>query len=116
MQYFYLAINLYNKIYLHLFKEVNQDLNYLMEVIKDRKDELSDLTTKCAEIADKESTEIILERISAIHDEIVDIDAKIRALGDIDTLCQNVNNWLLIDYIKTVPHSELEFKIETQLM
>ncbi|MFQ6739189.1 MAG: hypothetical protein ACLRFJ_00770 [Alphaproteobacteria bacterium] len=71
---------------------LNQDLNYLMEVIKDRKDELSDLTTKYAEIADKESTEIILARISAIHDEIVDIDAKIRALGDIGTLEQRVTD------------------------
>lgn len=71
---------------------LNQDLNYLMEVIKDRKDELADLTTKYAEIADKESTEIILARISAIHEEIVDIDAKIRALGDIGTLQQRVTD------------------------
>ncbi|MFQ6739372.1 MAG: hypothetical protein ACLRFJ_01740, partial [Alphaproteobacteria bacterium] len=35
---------------------LNQDLNYLMEVIKDRKDELLDLTAKYEEIADKEST------------------------------------------------------------
>ena len=69
---------------------LNQDLNYLMEVIKDRKDELSDLTTKYAEIADKESTEIILARITAIHEEITDIDAKIRALGDISTLRTDV--------------------------
>lgn len=61
---------------------LNQDLNYLMEVIKDRKDELSDLMTKYEEIADKE----ILARISAIREEITDIDAKITALGDISTL------------------------------
>lgn len=71
---------------------LNQDLNYLMEVIKDRKDELADLTTKYSEIADKESTEIILSRISAIHEEIVDIDAKIQALGDIGTLQQRVTD------------------------
>lgn len=69
---------------------LNQDLNYLMEVIKDRKDELTDLITKYSEIADKESTEIILARITAIHEEITDIDAKIRALGDIGTLQQRV--------------------------
>lgn len=69
---------------------LNQDLNYLMEVIKDRKDELTDLITKYSEIADKESTEIILARISAIHEEITDIDAKIQALGDISTLRTNV--------------------------
>lgn len=71
---------------------LNQDLNYLMEVIKDRKDELADLMTKYEEIADKESTDIILARISAIHEEIVDIDAKIQALGDIGTLRQEVTN------------------------
>ncbi|MBP9999065.1 MAG: hypothetical protein KBT14_00005, partial [Proteobacteria bacterium] len=62
------------------------------EVIKDRKDELTDLTTKYSEIADKESTEIILSRITAIHEEITDIDAKIQALGDIGTLEQRVTD------------------------
>ncbi|MCQ2581154.1 MAG: hypothetical protein MJ164_03210 [Alphaproteobacteria bacterium] len=75
---------------------LNQDLNYLMEVIKDRKGELTDLITKYSEIADKESTEIILARITAIHEEITDIDAKIQALGDISTLrtdiTTNTNN------------------------
>ena len=69
---------------------LNQDLNYLLEVIKDRKDELDDLIEKYQDIADKESTITLLARISAIHDEIVAIDAKITALGDISTLCQNV--------------------------
>lgn len=69
---------------------LNQDLNYLLEVIKDRKDELDDLIEKYQDIADKESTITLLARISAIHDEIVTIDAKITALGDIGTLCQNV--------------------------
>lgn len=69
---------------------LNQDINYLMEVIKDRKDEMDALYAQCEEIADKESTETILARISAIHEEIVTIDAKITALGDISTLRQNV--------------------------
>lgn len=69
---------------------LNQDLNYLMEVIKDRKDELDELCTQYSEIADKESTTTLLARISAIHDEIVEIDAKITALGDISTLRTNV--------------------------
>jgi hypothetical protein len=69
---------------------LNQDLNYLMEVIKDRKDELDELCTQYSEIADKESTTTLLARISAIHDEIVEIDAKITALGDISTLRTDV--------------------------
>ena len=70
--------------------ELNQDANYLMEVIKDRKDELDALVAQYADIADKESTETLLARISTIHDEIVAIDAKITALGDISTLRQDV--------------------------
>ncbi len=70
---------------------LNQDLNYLMEVIKDKQDELDDLITKYADIADKESTATLLARISAIHDEIVAIDAKITNLGDISTLRTDVS-------------------------
>lgn len=69
---------------------LNQDLNYLMEVIKDRKDELDELCTQYSEIADKESTETLLARITAIHNEIVEIDAKIAALGDVSTLRTDV--------------------------
>ena len=69
---------------------LNQDLNYLMEVIKDKQDELNNLSAQYADIADKESTETLLARISAIHDEIVAIDAKITALGDISTLRTDV--------------------------
>ncbi len=71
---------------------LNQDLNYLMEVIKDKQDELNDLSAQYADIADKESTATLLARISAIHDEIVAIDAKITALGDISTLRTDVTD------------------------
>ncbi|MFQ6760333.1 MAG: hypothetical protein ACLRFM_02970 [Alphaproteobacteria bacterium] len=70
---------------------LNQDLNYLMEVIKDKQDELNDLSAQYADIADKESTATLLARISAIHDEIVAIDAKITALGDVSTLRTDVS-------------------------
>ena len=61
---------------------LNQDLNYLMAVIQDRKDELNDLATKYQDIANKESTATLLAQISAIHNEIVTMDATIAALGD----------------------------------
>lgn len=67
---------------------LNQDLNYLMEVIKDKQDELDTLCAQYSEIADKESTTTLLARISAIHDEIVAIDAKITALGDVTQLAK----------------------------
>jgi len=69
---------------------LNQDLNYLMEVLKDRKDELDELSTQYSEIADKESTTTLLARISTIHDEIVAIDAKITALGDISQIRNDI--------------------------
>lgn len=69
---------------------LNQDANYLMEVIKDRKDELDTLVSQYADIANKESTTTLLAQITTIHNEIVAIDAKITALGDISTLRQSV--------------------------
>ena len=69
---------------------LNQDMNYLMEILKDLQDELDGLRTQYAEIADKESTTILLTRISEIHDEIVAVSAQITALGDISTLRSSV--------------------------
>ena len=62
---------------------LNQDANYLMEVIKDLQDELDTLTTQYADIADKESTATLLARIAALSQQIT-------ALGDISTLRSNV--------------------------
>lgn len=69
---------------------LNQDVNYLMEVIKDRKDEIDTLCTQYSDIADKESTTTLLARIATIHDEIVAVSAQITALGDISTLRTDV--------------------------
>ena len=71
---------------------LNQDANYLMEVIKDLQDELDSLCAQYADIADKESTTTLLARISAIHDEIVAVSAQIAALGDISTLQDTVSD------------------------
>lgn len=94
---------------------LNQDLNYLMEVIKDRKDELDYLSTQYSEIADKESTTTLLARISAIHDEIVAVSAQITALGDIstlrDTVTTNGNNITTLDNRTT---GLLDYVIESQ--
>ena len=69
---------------------LNQDANYLMEVIKDLQDELDTLESQYSDIADKESTATLLAQIAAIHDEIVTVAAQITALGDISTLRQTV--------------------------
>ena len=70
---------------------LNQDANYLMEVIKDRKDEIDSLYSQYSDIANKESTTTLLARITEIHNEIVAVSAQITALGDITTLRSDVS-------------------------
>lgn len=88
---------------------LNQDMNYLMEVIKDRKDELDDLIEKYTDIADKESTETLLARITAIHNEIVEIDAKIAALGDVSQIRGDIAT------LDTRTNGLLDYVIESQV-
>ena len=94
---------------------LNQDANYLMEVIKDLKDDLETLETQYSEIADKESTTTLLARIAAIHDEIVAIDAQITALGDISTLRSSVStNTNNITTLDTRTANLLDYVVEIQ--
>ncbi len=69
---------------------LNQDANYLMEVIKDLQDELETLQTQYSEIADKESTTTLLAQIAAIHEEIIAVSAQITALGNVSTIRSDV--------------------------
>lgn len=71
---------------------VNQDMNYLMEVLKDLKDEFDTLRTQYTEIADKDSATTLLARIAAISEDITTVSAQITALGDISTLRQTVTD------------------------
>lgn len=71
---------------------VNQDMNYLMEVLKDLKDEFDTLHTQYTEIADKDSAATLLARIAAISESITTVSAQITALGDISTLRQTVTD------------------------
>lgn len=83
---------------------LNQDLNYLMEILKDLQDEFDELHTQYTEIADKESTTALLAQISTIHDEIVAVSAQITAMGDISTIRSSITTLDgrttgLIDYV-----------------
>lgn len=71
---------------------LNQDLNYMMEVLKDLQDELDGFSAQYADIVDKDSTAILLTKIAAIHDEIVAVSAQIIALGDISTITSNISS------------------------
>lgn len=69
---------------------LNQDMNYMMEVLKDLQDELDSFRTQYADISDKESTTTLLARIAAISEEITAVNAQIIALGDVSTIRSNI--------------------------
>ena len=56
---------------------LNQDMNYLMELLKDQSTELVHLSTQYAEIADKESTATLLARIAVIDGKITAVNQNI---------------------------------------
>lgn len=64
---------------------LNQDLNYMMEVLKDLQDELDNFRTQYADISDKESTDILL--------------AKITALGDVSQIRNDITTLKGYDYV-----------------
>ncbi len=95
---------------------MNQDANYLMEVIKDLQDELETLESQYSDIADKESTTILLAKMQEIHNEIVTVSAQITALGDISTLRQDVTtNGENITTLDTRTTGLLDYVIESQV-
>lgn len=69
---------------------LNQDMNYMMEILKDLQDEFETLQTQYSEIANKESTAVLLAKMQEIHNEITAVSAQITALGDISTLRESV--------------------------
>ena len=85
---------------------LNQDMNYMMEVLKDLQDEIETLYSQYEDIADKDSTVTLLAKIAAIHDEIIDVSAQITALGDVSQIRENITTLNtrttgLLDYVIT---------------
>lgn len=92
---------------------LNQDMNYLMEVLKDLQDELDGLRAQYADIADKDSTEVLLAKMQEIHNEIVAVSAQITALGDVSQIRSNISTLDnrttgILDYVvaSQIPTSE----------
>ena len=95
---------------------LNQDMNYMMEVLKDLQDELETLRTQYAEIADKDSTATLLARIAAISEDIATVRAQITALGDISTLRQTVTDLSTnVGTIDSRTSNLLDYVIESQM-
>ena len=78
---------------------LNQDMNYMMEVLKDLQDELDGLTTQYSEIANKESTAVLLAEMAEIHSEIVTVAAQITALGDVSQIRSDITTLQGYDYV-----------------
>lgn len=76
---------------------LNQDLNYLIELLKDRKAELDALRAQYADIADKESTDVLLAQMTAIHNEIVALGNISQIHAAIETLSTRTTG--LLDYV-----------------
>lgn len=70
---------------------LNQDLNYMMEVLKDLQDELDVLHAQYSDITDKESTDILLAKITAISDAITTVSQQITDLGNISTIHDSIS-------------------------
>lgn len=95
---------------------LNQDMNYMMEVLKDLQDELETLRTQYAEIADKDSTATLLARIAAISEDIATVRAQITALDDISTLRQTVTDLSTnVGTIDSRTSNLLDYVIESQM-
>lgn len=71
---------------------LNQDMNYLMEILKDFSDDLESFATQYADIVNKESTSNLLTQITTIHNEIVALGNISQIRSDITSL-KNASNF-----------------------
>lgn len=70
---------------------LNQDMNFMLEALRDTKTELQDFADKYCEIIDKESTQDLLKRIDIVMTAIDNISQEIYDLGDISAVHDNIS-------------------------
>ena len=88
---------------------LNQDMNYMMEILKDLQDEYETLQTQYSEIANKESTTVLLAKMQEIHNEITAVSAQIAALGDVSQIRNDITT------LNTRTTGMLDYVIESQM-
>lgn len=71
---------------------LNQDMNYMLEILKDMQDDLDGFRTQYADISNKESTQTLLAKIDAIDEEIDTVSQQITNLGDITTITGSISS------------------------
>ncbi len=87
---------------------LNQDMNYLMETIKDLKDELDTLREQYTDIADKESTDTLLSRIDTISQQITDLNSDTQDIGGIPGIAPKITT------LDSRTNGVLDYVIESQ--
>lgn len=77
---------------------MNQDMNFMLEILKDMKNELLGFADKYAEITNKDENNLLLSRIDAVNHEIDNVTNEINitreqiiALGDIQSIHDSIN-------------------------
>lgn len=89
---------------------LNQDLNYLMEIMKDFKDAFSILHEKYADITNNETAKILSQKMTAMNQSIEKLGDVASIREDITTLQNRTNN--MMDYVVSsqLPTAQNEYK------
>lgn len=77
---------------------MNQDMNFMLEILKDMKNELLEFADKYAQVTNQESTDIVLSRIDMTMSEIDNVSEQIAAvrqeitdLGDVQSIHASIS-------------------------
>ncbi len=73
-------------------KELNQDANYLMELLKDLTDEIAGLRADYAAILNSESAQEIINKIDAANTQITQLNNDTQDIGGIAGISSNITN------------------------
>lgn len=76
-------------------KTLNQDLNYLMEILKDQKDDLDNFSAKYADIVNQDTTQNLLSRLNTVGQQITDLGDISQIQSDISGL-KNAENFTTV--------------------
>lgn len=78
---------------------LNQDMNFMLEILKDMKNELVGFADSYSEITDKESTDVLLNKINAVTSEIDNVVSEISTvrqeiedLGDMQSIHSSIES------------------------
>ncbi len=71
---------------------VNQDMNFIIEILKDMQNILGDFANQYLEITNKESTQTLLTKIENVTSKINDVSEQIDDFGDVSAFQTSLGN------------------------